>query len=229
MVQLPDITTLITEVQALSARVDAWLDQADATVGGYSQLQADLQALQAQVQQLAGSDGTVAAHTHQISEVQGLAAALAAKLDDAAGVVQQHHIADGAITATKIADGAITAQHISATAPPQIPPSFVSGWMAPSLLSSLYFSTPHGLSTTPFNASMQLRPIAPVAGYSVGEIVQADFDVGSSWGSNLWVSATDVGVALYSSYVVWVNNRAGGGGVWMTPTSTEWEWRLLAW
>ena len=116
MVQLPDITTLIGEVQALSARVDAWLDQADATVGGYAQLQTDLAALQAQVQQLAGSDGTVAAHTHQISEVQGLAAALAAKLDDAAGVVQQHHIADGAITATKIADGAITAQHLTGLA-----------------------------------------------------------------------------------------------------------------
>ena len=116
MVQLPDITTLISEVQTLSARVDTWLDQADATVGGYAQLQADLQALQAQVQQLAGSDGTVAAHTHQISEVQGLAAALAAKLDDAAGIIQTHHIADGAITATKIADGAITAQHLTGLA-----------------------------------------------------------------------------------------------------------------
>jgi|GEM_PF-3578097 len=217
MVQLPDITTLITEVQALSARVDAWLDQADATVGGYAQLQADLQALQAQVQQLAGSDGTVAAHTHQISEVQGLAAALAAKLDDAAGIIQTHHIANGAITA----------QHISTTAPPQIPPAFASGWFATSAIANTV-SVAHGMSPRPLMAAVELRATADVQGYTAGTSTLLWGDARRNMNRQIYIDDTQITLDL-RQYNDSVPRLALVNGTYIDATTPGWEWRLLAW
>ena len=109
MVQITDITQLTNEVQALAARVDAWLDEADAAIGQYAQLAADLAQVQQQLQTLTDTSGGVAAHQHQIADIQGLAAELAAKLADAGGVITTAHLADGAVTGAKIAPGAITA------------------------------------------------------------------------------------------------------------------------
>jgi len=203
------------ELLRLRNAVEQWLADANASSADIAQLQADLAALQQQVQQLAGSSGNVAAHTHQISEVAGLANALAAKLDDAAGIIQQHHIADGAITVAKIA---------SATT---LPPAFISGWFAPAALNAPH-TTQHGLGRVPYDVAIEIRTAVAFDIHPAGRIFQAGYDNSSASNNAIYYDDTLVGLSLWKDNFVSVPTT-GGGYRWFTRTATDWDWRYVVW
>ena len=110
-------------------------------------------------------------------------------------------------------------------------PSFISGWYALSSLSTGEWIVPHGLSSTPIMAALQIECVNSVYGYAVGDRLTLLTDARRYMNREISANSTDVIVTIDTAYnyVVLLNGRGGVAGGYVDTSSTDWNMRILAW
>lgn len=89
-------------------------------------------------------------------------------------------------------------------------------------------SVAHGVGAVPMEAVFEVTCLTAEAGYSIGDVIQNP----SLWnGSNpspipVWKNATNVGVVLANTYVIYAPNKTTGAGTTLTAANWSYRFRL---